>query len=104
MTGNLKLTPGKEGDTETGYRSKFSHSREQAGPGYYMVFLDDYGIKAELTTTTRCGFHQYTLPDHSPVHVIIDLFESITSDIILATSEAPEPSSLRRSSGSRSRT
>jgi putative alpha-1,2-mannosidase len=41
-------------------RSKFSHLQEEAHPGYYSVFLQDFKVKAEFTTTERCGFHQYT--------------------------------------------
>ena len=85
MTGELKLLPGSEEDTQTGYRSTFSHDSEQASPGYYSVFLEDYGVTAELTATERCGFHQYTFPEGVPAHVIIDLFESVTSDIILGS-------------------
>ncbi len=44
-----------------GEGSKFSHSNEKAEPGYYSVRLDD-GIFAELTSTTRVGFHRYSFP------------------------------------------
>lgn len=44
------------------YKSKFSHERETVRPGYHAVFLDDYQIQAELTATTRVGFHRYTFP------------------------------------------
>jgi predicted alpha-1,2-mannosidase len=43
------------------FKVKFSHKNEKASPGYYSVVLDN-GIKAELTTTERCGLHQYTFP------------------------------------------
>jgi putative alpha-1,2-mannosidase len=43
------------------YSAKFSHANESAEPGYYRVKLDD-GIVAELTATTRVGFHRYTFP------------------------------------------
>ena len=33
------------------YASAFSHENETAEPGYYSVFLDRYGVKAELTST-----------------------------------------------------
>ncbi|MGZ8544318.1 MAG: GH92 family glycosyl hydrolase [Flavisolibacter sp.] len=44
------------------YRSPFKHSNEKAAPGYYEVLLDKHQIKAQLTTTTRAGMHQYTFP------------------------------------------
>ena len=42
------------------YRSHFSHSQEEAHPGYYRVFLDRYNVNVELTSTLRCGYHRYT--------------------------------------------
>lgn len=42
-----------------GYRSFFSHDREQARAGYYRVHLDTPDVEAELTATTRCGMHRY---------------------------------------------
>ncbi|MEN8192805.1 MAG: GH92 family glycosyl hydrolase [Bacteroidota bacterium] len=53
--------------------SKFKHENELAEPGYYSVFLEDSNIKAELTTTARCGFHKYTFPKTDSANIIIDL-------------------------------
>jgi len=72
-TGKLKITPGTEKNPDLGYRSRFSHKNEIAKPGYYSVFLDDYKIKAELTSTTRAGFQRYTFPKSDSAHIIIDL-------------------------------
>ena len=63
MVGELKLNPGTEDNPNSGYRSRFSHSTEEAHPGYYKVKLDDYNINVELTATTRVGFHKYTFPE-----------------------------------------
>lgn len=41
----------------------FSHTNEVCRPGYYKVKLDGSGIEAELTATTRTGFHRYTFPN-----------------------------------------
>ena len=46
-------------------RSAYSHEREQAEPGYYSVDLLDFGIRAELSATDRCGVHRYTFPTGS---------------------------------------
>ncbi|NLO01337.1 MAG: glycoside hydrolase family 92 protein, partial [Bacteroidales bacterium] len=73
----LYITPGSEDDPDKGYRSRFSHQNEQAYPGYYSVFLDDYGISAELTSTTRVGFHRYTFPKTDNARIIIDLGHKI---------------------------
>jgi predicted alpha-1,2-mannosidase len=71
--GPLKIIPGSEKHPENGYRSKFSHSTEQARPGYYSVMLDDYGIRAELTSTTRTGVQRYTFPKNDSARILIDL-------------------------------
>lgn len=40
--------------------SSFSHDREEAHPGYYQVYLEDYQINVELTATTRTGLQKYS--------------------------------------------
>lgn len=55
------------------YSSTFSHSREVARPGYYSVVLADDEIHAELTTTTRTGFHRYTFTKDKSQQIILDL-------------------------------
>lgn len=72
-TGPLKTEPGTENHPECGYRSNFNKENEKAAPGYYSVFLDDYKVLAELTTTTRTGFQRYTFPKSDTVRVLIDL-------------------------------
>ena len=54
------------------YRSAFSHEGEIAKPGYHKIHLDDYGITAELTATTRVGMHRYTFPQSSESTIIFD--------------------------------
>ncbi|MFZ0293838.1 MAG: hypothetical protein WAL52_09560, partial [Candidatus Sulfotelmatobacter sp.] len=59
-----------------GYRSFFSHQREEARAGYYSVHLETPVVRAELTATTRCGMHRYSYPKLSAgvrQGVIIDL-------------------------------
>ncbi len=72
-TGALKTIPGTEKDPDRGYRSRFRHATEVAEPGYYAVFLDDYSIRAELTSTMRCGFHRYTFPEADTARILVDL-------------------------------
>lgn len=72
-TGKIKTNPGSMDDPDSGYRSRFSHQNENASPGYYSVVLDDYNIKAELTSTVRTGFQRYTFPQTDNAHVVIDL-------------------------------
>lgn len=55
------------------YKSHFLHKNEVASPGYYKVLLDDYNIKAELTSTLRTGFHKYTFPKTENAAVVLKL-------------------------------
>lgn len=75
--GKLMLNPGTSARSQSGYRSKFSHHNEHAEPGYYQVFLQNYGVNAELTVTTRVGVHKYTFPKSDSAHIIIDLVHGI---------------------------
>ena len=54
------------------YGSTYSHSNEKVRPGYHQVFLDNYSINAELTSTTRVGFHRYTYPESAQSHILFD--------------------------------
>ncbi|MGD2245700.1 MAG: GH92 family glycosyl hydrolase [Candidatus Aminicenantes bacterium] len=71
--GKVQLQRGSDEDTASGYCSKFSHNREEASPGYYRVWLEDYGVNVELTVTRRAGFHKYTYPQTQEANIIIDL-------------------------------
>ena len=64
------------------YKSAFSHDSETVHAGYHSVFLEDYAIKAELTATTRVGFHRYTFSKSGDAHILFDLTTTIgPSDI-----------------------
>lgn len=71
--GPLQIHPGTEDDPDAGYRSRFRHENEECSPGYYSVLLDDYNIRAELTTTTRAGFMRFTFPELKDARILIDL-------------------------------
>ena len=58
VTGEIKFNPGTQTNPDAGYRSRFSHDTEIAVPGYYEVFLQDYGIKAQLTGLLAGLWHQ----------------------------------------------
>ena len=55
------------------YASHFSHQNEEAHPGYYRVFLERYGVMAELTTTLRCALHRYTFRPEDEKHLLVDI-------------------------------
>ncbi|HQX57102.1 MAG TPA: GH92 family glycosyl hydrolase, partial [Pyrinomonadaceae bacterium] len=75
--GELQMTPGVKGDPKSGFRSAFSHANETAEADYYKVLLEDDNILAEMTSTTRVGFHQYTFPKSDNAHIILDLMHGI---------------------------
>jgi len=76
-TGTLKLNPGTADKPGSGYRSAYSHASEVSEADYYKVKLDAYNITAEMTTSTRVGFHQYTFPKSDNAHIILDLTAGI---------------------------
>ncbi|MEO6949968.1 MAG: GH92 family glycosyl hydrolase [Ginsengibacter sp.] len=75
--GKLQMNPGTADHPENGFRSRYSHSTEVAEANYYRVKLEDDNIVAELTTSTRTGFHQYTFPQTKEAHIILDLMHGI---------------------------
>ena len=77
IAGEVRLDPGDVDHPGSGYRSRFRHADERASPGYYAVTLSDYGVRAELTATTRVGVHRYTFPAGAPAHVLLDLRHAI---------------------------
>ena len=73
-TGTLITVPGRPTDKERrGYRSRFSHDDEVATAGYYAVLLQDYGIRAEMTATTRVAYQRYTYPASEESHLLFNI-------------------------------
>ena len=58
---------------EIPFKSNYSHEKETAEPGYYSVFLNDFNVKAELTSTLRTAYHKYTFAENDKQSLIIDL-------------------------------
>ena len=75
--GEQKYQPLGSKSQKMAYAYAFSHENETAEPGYYSVFLDTYGIKAELTATKRAALHRYTFPESKDAGFILDLDYSI---------------------------
>lgn len=77
QTGALQLNPGTRDNPDSGYRQRYSHSTEQARPGYYEVTLDN-GVRAQLTATQRVGVHRYTFPAAAEAkRLVMDLTHGI---------------------------
>jgi predicted alpha-1,2-mannosidase len=71
---NIPILPVTGGPNADGrYSSVFSHAKESAGAGFYNVFLEDYKIKVNLTSTLRCGFHRYSYPSVDDKKIVFDL-------------------------------
>lgn len=71
---NIPILPAKGAPRKNGkYSSRFFHSRESAGPGFYNVYLSDYDVEVELTSTLRAGFHRYRYSSDKDKKVIFDL-------------------------------
>jgi len=67
IMGDVLITPVAEAMTASPaadlrvFGAKFSHSNEEASPGYYSVTLDN-GTKVQLAVTTRAGIGSFTFP------------------------------------------
>ena len=102
MAGEYYFDAGDEKNSDNGYRSRFNKEDEIAEPGYYCVNLLDDKIKAEMTVTSRVGFHRYTFPNNKPPHLLFDLQHGLGDNVIESSIKIisqNEISGLRRSSG-----
>jgi predicted alpha-1,2-mannosidase len=62
---NIPILPVSGDVNPADFGSTFSHKNESGHPGYYQVYLERYGINAELTSTLRTGYHRYTYTDNA---------------------------------------
>ncbi|WP_281614221.1 GH92 family glycosyl hydrolase [Flammeovirga sp. SubArs3] len=100
--GEVKTEPGSKENPDEGYRSRFEQVKEEASPGFYSVFLEDYNVTAELTATTRVGVHRYHFPETEDAHIIVDLKHGISDsarETWFQVTGENEIVGLRRSSG-----
>jgi predicted alpha-1,2-mannosidase len=68
---NIPVLPVSGEVNPADFGSAFSHKNESAHPGYYQVYLERYGINAELTSTLRTGYHRYTYKDNTKSRKLI---------------------------------
>lgn len=68
MTGSLKID-------QDSRASWFSHKAEKATPYYYSVYLADYNMTTEITSTERCAYFRFTFPESKDAYVVIDAFD-----------------------------
>lgn len=94
--GELKTRVGDELKPDEGYRSRIDKRTETAGIGLYSADLSDYGIKAEVSATTRCGFTRFTFPeDRGDGRVIIELHPQAEYDFFLKDIDVKKVSDTR---------
>ncbi len=84
--GNFLISPqtGAINISETGHDSKVQN--EDAQVGYYAVTLQEWGIRAELTSAENAAIYRFTFPAGSEPHLLFDLSHAIPRDIQNATS------------------
>jgi len=73
VVGEVTCARGTEEDPASGLWSYADRTKEVVRPGYYSVPLVRYGITAEMTATSRVGFHRYTFHAADDAAVIFDL-------------------------------
>ncbi len=89
---NIPLLPATGTIAADDYKSVFSHKNESAHPGYYQVYLNRYGVNAELTSTLRCAFHKYTFKPGQSKKLIADL--SMSNERVRSWNIAQEGSNV----------
>ena len=52
--------------------SEFSHAKEISTPAYYCVNLDTYGIKAEMTATSRTALFRFTFENDGVGYITVN--------------------------------
>ncbi len=73
---HLPILPVTGNVSSEDYASKYSHTNESAHPGYYQVFLERYGVNAELTSTLRCAYHKYTFRPEDEKKLLVDITQT----------------------------
>ncbi len=77
--GSLLLMP-TSGTLNVDYREYGSeYSDEKASPGYYANLLTKYGIKAEVSATTRTSIARFTFPK-GQANILLNLGEGLTNE------------------------
>ena len=68
VTGKLKFR-------EQERQSWFSHKSEIVKPYYYNVYLADFDVTTELTTTERAAQFKFTFPKNDSSFIVVDAFD-----------------------------
>lgn len=71
--GDILVMPSTARSERKDYHSDFRKETESARPGYYTVFLDEVGARAELTCTPHVAYHRYTFERTDSAALLVDL-------------------------------
>lgn len=82
VTGETDLRSGSNQEVPfvkgtTGWKSSFSHEKENARAGYYSVELERYGITAEATVSMHTGLLRFTYPKHEDARILFNFSRRI---------------------------
>ncbi len=78
VVGPIKTSPATN---QSDYAQGFSHSNEQAAPGYYSVNFNS-GIQVKLSVTARTGLGVFTYPSTQEANLLINAGGSATGNSI----------------------
>jgi predicted alpha-1,2-mannosidase len=73
---SLMAETGKIVINENERASWFSHKAEVVKPYYYSVYLADYDVTAEVTTTVRSAIFRFTFPQSDSSYILLDGFDN----------------------------
>ena len=104
VVGEVTYARGVEEDPQSGLWSYADRTKEVVRPGYYSVPLTRYGITAEMTATSRVGFHRYAFPTSDETALVFDLenggcWDKATDTGFLLSDDSTRLSGWRYSSG-----
>lgn len=70
--GNIILTVIKPNSLKDPENYKTTYSKENASPGYYTLYLNEFKIKAEVSSTERSGIIRFTAEVETEIDLLID--------------------------------
>jgi len=80
--GDLLMQPFSGEIVNNDFTGKFDKKMEKAKPGYYSVFLSNFGVKAEMTATKHVALYKYTYSNNTKGNLMIDFQSGMTGDTI----------------------
>ncbi len=95
VTKAVELSPSAD-DSFAMYSSLFSHSDEEASPGWYKVALAN-GVTVELSATLRTGYQRFAWPKDKPANL---LFRTSDSEVGSSDSSVKVDPAKREVTGS----